>query len=439
MIKIIIIIGIITGFCSMNSVTAKKLPYPIVDTGQVRCYDNHTEIIFPEPGSSFYGQDAHYKGNLPKYNDNKNGSISDLVTGLMWQKSPEEKKSLKEALADASKCRIGGYKDWRMPTIKELYSLILFSGTDPDPRAQSTSGLKPFIDTNYFEFKYGDPDKDERVIDSQYASSTRYVSTTMHADETVFGVNFADGRIKGYGIKSPRTGNAKKFYVIYVRGNKVYGKNDYKVNKNGTITDRATGLTWMQKDSGQLKAGDKKNGGMTWARALKWAENLKYGGFSDWRLPNVKELQSIVDYTRSPKTTKSPAISFLFKLSQIKDEGGNKNYAHYWTSSSHISPYDGSKADYIAFGEALGWMYNRRSEEYILLDVHGAGCQRSDPKDGDPSEFPRGRGPQGDVIRIYNQVLCIRGGIARKVSSGPAIEMKDAPPGRNHGRRRRRK
>ena len=46
--------------------------------------------------------------------------------------------------------------------------------------------------------------------------------------------------------------------------------------------------------------------------------------------------------------------------------------------------------------------------EFHLLDVHGAGAQRSDPKAGDPAAFPHGRGPQGDVIRIYNYVRCVR-------------------------------
>ncbi|HEY6896806.1 MAG TPA: hypothetical protein VI279_06050 [Rhodocyclaceae bacterium] len=43
-----------------------------------------------------------------------------------------------------------------------------------------------------------------------------------------------------------------------------------------------------------------------------------------------------------------------------------------------------------------------------LLDVHGAGAQRSDPKIGDPSAYPRGLGPQGDVIRIYHLVRLVR-------------------------------
>jgi hypothetical protein len=53
-----------------------------------------------------------------------------------------------------------------------------------------------------------------------------------------------------------------------------------------------------------------------------------------------------------------------------------------------------------------------RRGRYRLLDVHGAGAQRSDPKAGDPADYPYGRGPQGDVIRINNYVRCVRGGAA---------------------------
>jgi hypothetical protein len=43
-----------------------------------------------------------------------------------------------------------------------------------------------------------------------------------------------------------------------------------------------------------------------------------------------------------------------------------------------------------------------------LVDVHGAGAQRSDPKAGDPKMFPHGHGPQGDVVRIKNFVRLVR-------------------------------
>src|SRR5690606_22243425 len=42
------------------------------------------------------------------------------------------------------------------------------------------------------------------------------------------------------------------------------------------------------------------------------------------------------------------------------------------------------------------------------IDVHGAGAQRSDPKIGDPADYPTGHGPQGDAIRIYNYVRLVR-------------------------------
>ncbi len=414
------IIGVLSSIIILAD---EKLTYPIVDTGLIRCYNDKKEIEFPGKSEKYFGQDGNYQGNIPNYKDNGDGTVTDLVTGLMWQSSPGEKISLPEAFANVKKCRTGGYSDWRIPTIKELYSLILFSGTDPDPQSRDISKFKPFIDTDFFKFQYGDERKGERIIDSQYGSCTKYVSTTMRGDTTLFGVNFADGRIKGYGLKNPRNHSEdKKFYFIYLRGNKKYGQNDFKKNADKTITDRATGLTWMAVDSGAFKVGQKRDGKLNWQEALAWAENMNYGGHSDWRLPNIKELQSIVDYTRSPKTTNSAAINPLFKVSTIKDEGGSKNYPAYWSSSTHKSLYSAEAADYIAFGEALGWMKNRRTGKKQLMDVHGAGSQRSDPKSGNPKQFPYGRGPQGDVIRIYNYAICVRGGKATPQDRGPKVE-----------------
>ena len=183
-------------FCLVPPCRAKN--YPIVDTGQERCFDSRLEIKYPKVGEPFFGQDAQYLGSQPAYRDNGDGTIEDLVTGLMWQKNPGPKRTFDEAVAGASSCRVGGYDDWRLPNIKELYSLILFSGEDVNPSVADTSELNPFINTDCFQFAYGDPDRGERVIDSQAATSTKYVSTTMNGNETMFGVNFADGRIKGY-------------------------------------------------------------------------------------------------------------------------------------------------------------------------------------------------------------------------------------------------
>ena len=320
---------------------------------------------------SFFGQDAQYLANPPSYKMNGDGTVSDNVTGLMWTQDPGEKMTFNDAIENASKCNAGGYSDWRLPTIKELYSLIQLNGTDPDPMSTDTSNLKPFIDANVFTFTYGKQEDGDRIIDSQFATSTKYVSTTMKGAETLFGVNFADGRIKGYGLQDPHGRGEKTFYVLYVRGEKTYGVNDFKDNGDGTITDEATGLTWMKADSGK---------GMDWPTALAYAENMEHAGHSDWRLPNAKELQSIIDYTRSPDTTDSAAINSLFNATEITNEGGRKDFAHYWSSSTHAGAVRSDTAVYFAFGRSLGWMQDRHTGKRELMDVHGAGAQRSDPK-----------------------------------------------------------
>jgi len=395
-------------------------PYTVVDTGQKKCYDNFKEIPCPKTGQPFYGQDAQYKGYEPHYVDNGNGTITDVNTGLVWTKGLDwdengvinykDKMSYKEALKwvkKKNKEKYLGSSDWRLPSIKELYSLIQFSGIDPDPRSIKTKKLIPFINKDYFDFAYGDTSSGERIIDAQFVSSTKYVSKTMMGAETVFGVNFADGRIKGYPAgPMPGRREDKQFYVYLVRGNPNYGKNDFIDNGDGTITDRATGLMWAKDDSGY---------GMTWKETLAWIEKKnkeKYLGYSDWRLPNAKELQSIVDYSRSPDTTDSPAISPIFKCNPIKNEENKPDYGFYWTSTTHVGQHGGGRsAVYISFGRALGWMRKPGpTRSHVLMDVHGAGAQRSDPKAGNPKNFPYGRGPQGDVIRIYNFVRLVRGG-----------------------------
>jgi hypothetical protein len=388
-------------FIAFPGVTVFSQTYNIVGTGQTNSYNNTTVISLPFAGESFFGQNSNHPGHIPSYTDNGDGTVTDNVSGLMWEKSPDrngdkvidyyDKMTYAEALTSASSCNTGEYSDWRVPTIKEQYALIMYYGAEPSPTATSQGNAVPFINTDYFDFAYGDLNF-ERIIDAQYVTSSLYVSTTMNGNLTMFGVNFADGRIKGYPAN-----NKKNYYVLYVRNNSAYGKNKFTNNADGTITDNATGLMWMQKDNGSA---------ISWEDALIYAENFTYAGHSDWRLPDIKELQSILDYTRSPETTNSAAIDTLFSCTQIVNEAGNTDYGYYWSNTTFCSqsPGKGQNACYMSFGRAMGYM----SELGGWIDVHGAGAQRSDPKTGDPADYPMGFGPQGDAIRINNYVRLVR-------------------------------
>lgn len=225
--------------------------YPVVDTGQVKCYNATGEITCPAAGAAFYGQDAQHAGNQPHYTLSGDGlTVYDHVTGLTWQHTPDingdgvinidDKLTWTQAQARPAALNAsnyGGYSDWRLPAIQELYSLIDFRGTDPSGVLTDTTGLIPFIDTDYFQFAYGDTSAGERIIDSQYASSSLYAASAAK----LFGVNFADGRIKGYDLTMPG-GAAKVFLVQCVRGNTGYGANGFVANGDGTVTDSATGL-----------------------------------------------------------------------------------------------------------------------------------------------------------------------------------------------------
>lgn len=397
---ILTMLVMISGILPMNAQTTSATGrYPIVDTGQENCYNNKTKIAAPDKGDAFYGQDAQFQGSQASYTDNGDGTITDNVTGLMWQKGFEA-MTYAEAVEKVKSFNLANHTDWRIPSIKEAYSLMLYSGVDASSRQMNSlpPGARPFIDTAYFDFEYGA--NGDRIIDTQMMSSTIYKGKTMERNTTVFGVNLADGRIKGYPTTTPR--GDKKHTVRFVRGNADYGLNNFIDNGDGTVSDLASGLMWQQNDS-------KK--GMNWEEALAWVEEMNaenYLGHNDWRLPNAKELHSIVDYSNSPQSNGKAAIHPIFEISKIKDEGNADNYPFFWTSTTLEGQRGGQQAVYICFGEALGFMKDRRSNRTKLMDVHGAGAQRSDPKVGDPADYPQGRGPQGDVIRIYNYVRMVR-------------------------------
>jgi hypothetical protein len=337
--------------------------YPIVGTSQIGFWDGTgNNITAPAPGQAFYGQDAQFTHTTPVYTRSSDGlTVKDEVTGLTWQKSHDTGDyywaESQNVINTLNRQNYGGYNDWRLPTIKELYSIW-----------NARTGW-PSIDANYFTINYSSQEQLSHAIfwsSDKYAGVLGNISGNIPGAELAFGVNFGTGHIKAYTISA-----GPKHLVRCVRGDLAYGVNLFHNNGDGTISDLATGLMWQQTDNGS---------GIDWEHALAYAQtqnSANYLGHNDWRLPNTKELQSLVDYTRSPTATNSanvgPAIDPLFSCTAITNDGGKADYPYYWTSTSAIPIANGTYASawYVAFG---------RAEDGNGEDLHGAGAVRFDAK-----------------------------------------------------------
>ena len=185
--------------------------------------------------------------------------------------------------------------------------------------------------------------------------------------EAAFFFNFLDGRIK----QAPTDGHNRLFHRC-VRG-PGWGNNQYVKRGPDMVEDRSTGLVWQQHDDGKTR---------DWPSALAYCEGLTLGNLK-WRLPNVKELETIVDYRRH-----NPALDTRY-LTMTDPRG--------WFWSSTTLGDNISQASYVCFGACVS---------VDGLDVHGAGAERSDPKVGNPADFSS-QGGQRDAIRIMNYVRCV--------------------------------
>jgi len=88
----------------------------------------------------------------------------------------------------------------------------------------------------------------------------------------------------------------------------------FKVNKDDTITDTKTGLMWQKQFTNPL----------SWAQAVDYAKKLNLAGHSDWRLPTIKELITLIDFGKYEPVTGFPEMS----------------PDYFWSSSSY-APHSG--------------------------------------------------------------------------------------------------
>ncbi len=263
--------GISPTTTTYNNGNNRLTAYPVANPSLARLPDTGQTL----DASTTFGEDSDYSLNPPSYRDNGDGTVSDLVTGLMWQKVDAGETTWDNAVARASSVRTGGYSDWRLPTPTELFSIMNFNNGNPAA-----------MNLTYFPVNPTD------------AAEYWWTSDIYGADGArVWCVNSGGGLGPKPKSETTSAGGTLRYHARYVRGAKPSNAHNYANNLDGTITDTDTGLMWTQVPAPA----------MTWAAALAYAENLVFAGYSDWRLPNIKELQTLTDYTLTSATTANNA------------------------------------------------------------------------------------------------------------------------------------
>lgn len=319
----------------------------VIPTGQTGCYNPFSLIPCSDIGGSyppecyndsFYitycGQDAQYgKSDMTgRYLIEDHGGddiVQDKYTNLQWQRVSIEKSSWDETESYCGNLSYAGKSDWRTPTAYELETIINFDKKEPS------------IDTNAF------PD----TKPGYYKTATRYVDSPSEQD---WAVNFMNGST----VAEYKSGR----YIKCVRGN-VWKKESFFVEtiKNGSIivTDLSTDLQWTKNPQISI----------FWADALKYCEKLEYGGYSDWKLPDINEIKTLARLEGSFNATGFPLSSEFSRINEVL-----------WSSTTDISTPENKWYFYVRFGGVFTKDTNKKGAALCVRrsDTSDQSCTNGD-------------------------------------------------------------
>ncbi len=337
------------------------------DTGQTGSY------------TSTFGEDNDYNINVPSYTNNGNSTITDNITGLMWQQADGGEMTIENAIIYADNLVLGGFSDWRLPTPIESFSILNHQNNNPAMSNIFTASAAEYWWTN--KFQVGDATK-------------------------VWSTNAGGGIGNHSKSETISAGGIKKFHAKAVRDvtTPTTISNHFTDNGNGTITDNLTQLVWQKVSNPNL---------FTWENALVYAEGLNLATASDWRLPNIKELQSLND-----ETVSNPSVNTTF-FPTI----GVHNY---WSSTS--LPNQTTKAWYWStiFGITT---YDTKTNTNFVICVRGTPAVLAINEVDFKSKIKVFPNPFSSYITIKNgngnETFILYNQLGQEVFSGKNIEQKD--------------
>jgi len=325
------------------------------------------------------GEDNDYTINAPSYNNNGNGTITDNVTGLMWQQADGGEMTIENAIIYADNLVLGGFSDWRLPTPIESFSILNHQNNNPAMSNIFTASAAEYWWTN--KFQLGDATK-------------------------VWCTNAGGGIGNHPKAETMSAGGIKKFHARAVRDVTLPTTitNHFTDNGNGTITDNVTQLMWQKVPNPNF---------FTWENALIYAEGLNLATATDWRLPNIKELQSLNDETVSNPS----ANTFFFPAIGVHN---------YWSSTS--LPNQTTKAWYWStiFGVTT---YDTKTNTNFVICVRGIPAVLAINEVDFKSKIKVFPNPFSSNITIENAIgnetFILYNQLGQEVFSGKNIEQKD--------------
>lgn len=312
---------------------------------------DNSAIKLPKTGQTIsYGTGAIDDGALqkgvswpnPRFTSGTGGEVAcvtDNLTGLMWAKTPDStQRTWQQALDYANGLVLCGHSDWRLPNKNELKSLINYGALDPTAWL-NTQGFSNVLAVTYWTSStYASPDY---AYDEAWSVITIDGAVTVSPKINtwwVWPVRLTD-RAYDAPAQIAKTGQSECYNVSggVINCGNTGQDGDTKAGiawpslrfTAGTgaaadcVTDNLTGLMWLKKP----------NISTTWQEALNSASVLSVCGYSDWRLPNINELESLVhaEYTRETYCGGPCATNTAW----LNTQGfNNVQAAFYWTSTT---------------------------------------------------------------------------------------------------------
>jgi hypothetical protein len=248
--------------------------------------------------------------------------VTDLVTGLKWEDTEHVKNidlNYSNAVEYCENLTLGGIRDWRVPTLKELWYL------------HDRSIYNPALNSTFENYK---TNSHHNIWTSTSVTYSGYESRNWVLDSYCG----SDGWVS-------RTDSN---YIRCVSGISDYEFRNIEFERNdniNTILDKRHNLIWQN---------DSSSSTYNYSEAQSYCSNLIFGGYSDWRLPEIEELYSITDQSK----TSSPYVNYKFK--NIKSD---------WYRSNTTKKSNNSNSWGLSFVYGDDYNYGGQNNGYSVVCV----------------------------------------------------------------------